>query len=113
MTEHEEKTRLIADHYGYASQSRQCMEECGELVQAINKYWRVELDCGKKIIVNKAPHNTFIYDNLIDELADVQIMIWQMSYLLSADTDKMIEQKLNRQLERIRLEKINGKNNND
>ena len=32
------RIKTIADHYGYEAQSRQCMEECAELIQAINKY---------------------------------------------------------------------------
>ena len=38
-----EKIKIIAEHYGYDSQSRQCIEEMAELTQAINKWWRV---CG-------------------------------------------------------------------
>ena len=36
-----EKIKIIAEHYGYDSQSRQCIEEMAELTQAINKWWRV------------------------------------------------------------------------
>lgn len=99
--ETQNKIETIANHYGYDAQSRQCMEECGELVQAINKYWRAELDCGKTIIVGKAPHKTLFYDNLVDELADVHIMVMQLSYLLGADLETIVERKLNRQLERM------------
>lgn len=38
-----EKIKIVADHYGYGAQSRQCIEEMAELTQAINKWWRV---CG-------------------------------------------------------------------
>jgi len=36
-----QKIRYIANHYGYESQSRQCIEELAELIQAINKFHRV------------------------------------------------------------------------
>jgi len=41
------------------------------------------------------------YDNLVEEMADVQIMLWQMEYLLNADTSIIIQQKLDRQIGRI------------
>lgn len=44
------------------------------------------------------------YDNLIEEMADVQIMLWQLEYLLNADTSIIIQQKLDRQMERIERE---------
>ena len=31
----------IADYYGYEAQSNQLIEECAELIQAINKHKRV------------------------------------------------------------------------
>ena len=96
------KIQKIADTYGYDAQSRQCIEEMAELTQAINKYWRKGLDCGKKSILNGyMPMVSSTYDNLVEEIADVQIMLWQMVYLLNADVVPVIEQKLDRQLERI------------
>lgn len=58
-----EKIKIIAEHYGYDAQSRQCIEE----------------------------------------MADVQIMLWQMEDLLlsAQEVDLMITKKLDRQLERI------------
>ena len=41
------------------------------------------------------------YKNLIEEIADVQIMLWQTEYLLNADTSIIIQQKLDRQSGRI------------
>lgn len=47
MTEEtKQKIQRIAQHYGYDSQSRQCIEEMAELTQAINKFWRKQLKCG-------------------------------------------------------------------
>jgi len=108
-----DKIKLIADTYGYDAQSRQCIEEMAELTQAINKFWRKQLKCGlfamEDIKGLDSEFNTLEeikseknYQNLIEEIADVQIMLWQMEYLLNADVSTIIEQKLDRQLERIK-----------
>lgn len=102
-----EKIKAIADTYGYDVQSRQCIEEMAELTQAINKFWRKILKCGKEDIdtVPICDDNfNFLneFENLMEEIADLQIMLWQMEYLLNTDIECVIEQKLDRQLERIK-----------
>ena len=101
-----QKIQKIAQHYGYDAQSRQCIEEIAELTQAINKYWRKDLQCGKypyNLWDGYMPDASNEYDNLIEELADVQIMIWQMRFLLSeTDFDEIVQQKFDRQLKRIK-----------
>lgn len=99
-----EKIQKIADNYGYDAQSRQCIEEMAELTQAINKYWRKDLGCGYEhnyLWDRSIPNESETYKNIIEEIADVQIMLWQMAYLLNADVTPIIEQKVDRQLERI------------
>ena len=93
--------------YGYDSQSRQCIEEMAELTQAINKWWRV---CGNGQRTEKSIAEC--RDNLVEEIADVQIMLWQIEYLLlsTPEVNQMITQKLNRQLERIKREWLNLNN---
>lgn len=93
-----DKIKIIADHYGYEAQSRQCIEEMAELTQAINKFWRA---CGNGQKTEKSIQDC--RDNLVEEMADVQIMLWQMEYLLLSgqEVNQMIEKKLDRQLERI------------
>ena len=44
------------------------------------------------------------YDNLIEEMADVQVTLLQMTYLLKTDIQSMVDIKLDRQLERIKRE---------
>ncbi len=44
------------------------------------------------------------YDNLIEEMADVKICIEQLEYLLKIELTPIIEQKLDRQLKRIKAE---------
>lgn len=105
-----EKIKAIADRYGYDAQSRQCIEEMAELTQAINKFWRKQLDCGK-IELLKEPDEAFPafckeYDNLVEEIADVQIMLWQMEEFLHCNINPTVERKLNRQMERIKNESL-------
>lgn len=94
----EEKVRILAEWYGYEPQSRQCIEEMAELTQAINKLWRKQNFGGNSREIAEAQ------ENLLEEIADVLIMIWQMKELLGigeGELSKIINQKLDRQLERI------------
>lgn len=95
-----DKIRKIANMYGYDSQSRQCVEEMAELTQAINKFWRNDLECGDKTIF-ETPASSPCLKSIKEEIADVQIMLWQLCYLLDLDIEHVIEEKLDRQLERI------------
>ena len=93
----------IAEFYGYDAQSRQLIEEMAELTQAINKYWRKQLLCGQNEIYAVAIGNPE-EKAIIEEIADVEICISQLKYLLcikDTDIEQIIEHKLNRQLERI------------
>ena len=102
------KIKKIADAYGYDAQSRQCIEEMAELTQAINKMWRAKNNAVNATTSTEIMRYDAIFlnkkKNLIEEIADVQIMLWQMAYLLNADVIPIIEQKLDRQLERIESE---------
>ncbi len=100
----ENKIKTIADHYGYDAQSRQCIEEMAELTQAINKLWRKGLQRGS-VDVNDCDAGFII--PVLEETADVLIMIAQMIYFLEIrdeDLEEVIGFKLDRQLERIRKE---------
>lgn len=102
-----EAIKKIADTYGYDAQSRQLIEEMAELTQAINKYWRKQLSCGA--FPYPLEENSKEEKSIIEEIADVEICISQLKYLLcikDADIDHIIEQKLNRQLERIEKNEI-------
>ena len=94
MTEQNKKDCIrIASYYGYESQSRQLIEEMAELMQAINKHWR----------------SFFARDTeakMIEEIADVEICIEQIKYILQcADAvDRVQEIKIERQFKRIKNE---------
>lgn len=103
-----EAIHKIAQHYSYNVQSRQCIEEMAELTQAINKMWRAKNDAinATSELEKLQLDITFMARkrNAIEEIADVQIILWQLEYLLNADVEPIIEQKISRQLERIERE---------
>ena len=97
----EQKIQYIADHYGYESQSRQLIEEMAELTVAINKAWRKTFDA-----VDKLP-NMDDEERIEEEIADVEIMLSQIKYLLGVEErelSRIVESKLYRQIERIKQE---------
>lgn len=97
-----EVLKRIAKHYGYEAQSRQTIEEMGELTVAINKHWRGCLACGK-LSLDDSNLQSKEMDALIEEIADVEIMLEQMKALLICEEEVEMykEQKVKRQLERI------------
>ena len=98
----EQKIQYIADHYGYEPQSRQLIEELSELIQAVCKHNRAF--GGKKLSESSGCNEK---DAIIEEMADVMIMMSQLQYILgigNLDLDYRIERKLNRQIERIKNE---------
>ena len=86
----EEKVKKIAEHYGLKNQLRQLAEECCEL--------SVEASHSARI-------GTTV--KIIEEIADVMIMIEQVIYLAKidkCDIEDCINYKINRQLKRIEEE---------
>lgn len=96
-----DKIKRIANHYGLAKQSRQLAEECGELIQATSKYMRFQE-------TSYASTNDWKYlENVCEEIADVEVMLEQIKYLLHINPNAIEEIKKNkiaRQLERIKKE---------
>lgn len=89
----DERLKQIADHYGLYSQLSILQEECAELIQAASKYKR------NRLIDD--------YQHIVEEIADVEIMIAQVKYLLKMPNyhvDGVKEEKIKRQLERIKNE---------
>ena len=92
----------ICKHYGIESQKLILMEECAELIQAVSKLTRAEQS-------GKVFDKTEAMLNLVEEMADVTIMIEQILHAYwknagDAKLDYYIEQKLTRQLGRIESE---------
>ncbi len=92
--------KAIAKQYGYDAQSRQLIEEMAELTQAVNKFWRKQLKCGTVPLLEDMKKSKE-YENIVEEMADVQICLWQIIFLLNADTQDVVHEKLKRQLMRI------------
>lgn len=86
-----DKLQMIADHYGMRKQLRQLAEECSELAVEASHSARKGLTVG-----------------IIEEIADVEIMIEQIIYLAKidrCDIEDCINYKLDRQMKRIEAEK--------
>ena len=98
-----QKIKKIADTYGYDAQSRQLIEEMAELTVAINKLWRVERFCDRKNIMDVKGFSYPEVKEIIEEIADTEIMLSQIKYLLGCneEVEQEKEGKILRQLERI------------
>lgn len=100
-----QKIRYIANHYGYESQSRQCIEELAELIQAINKFHRVWKSLSKTGNAKELFTLSETGRNIAEEIADVSIMIVQLQELLGIDDERVmgiVDMKLDREIMRIR-----------
>lgn len=86
-----EKIEYIAGFYGEEHRTRQLVEECGELIQAVSKMWR-----GKEGALN----------HMAEEMADVEICLEQIKYLYDLDgaVNEWKERKIDREIDRIRGE---------
>lgn len=104
----------IADHYGYNAQSRQLVEEMAELTAAINRVWRKVLKNGEVEFTadeefRKEALRTKEMKNLITEIADVEVCLAQLRYMVDLDAliDAEANMKLSRQIGRIMIEQDN------
>lgn len=85
------RLKTIADHYGLENQLRQLAEECSELA----------------VEANHSARKGSITVRLIEEIADVEIMLDQVRYLAGIQESDVLETrfyKLERQIKRIRKE---------
>ena len=99
-----EAIKKIAENNGFGEASRQLFEEVGELIVAVNKAYRLQKINVCPFFDDVAIERRNVFKNVIEEIADVTIMLEQIKYLLqisNTDIDEIIEYKLNRQLERI------------
>ena len=92
-----EKLKQIADRYGYDAQARQLIEEQAELTVALNKEWRSRKG-------HLACDNKEARQNIVEELADVEIMLEQIKYLMDCEYEVFIMKlnKTDRQMERMK-----------
>lgn len=82
----------IVETYGNDAQEDMAIEECSELIKAILKFRRSD------------EKTTEMRDAVIDEIADVQIMLTQLGIVFNcvAEVEDRIDFKINRQMGRIK-----------
>lgn len=85
----------IIRHYGAEYQKDILIEECAELIQAVEKSRR-------GVLTEDKPAYTY---DMISEMADVLIMLWQFESVMTAYARQCFEdevyRKLRRQMDRI------------
>lgn len=87
------KITTIAEHYGLEHQLGKAQEELRELYEEVGSYLQ-EFKLG---------NDNICAEKMIDEMADVKIMLKQLEYLLDCKQEikERIEFKLDRQIGRI------------
>jgi len=75
------------DQWGQNAQVGQTIEECAELIVALQKY------------TNRTPKPGMI-ENILDEIADVEMMLAQMRLVLGID-DAALRQRIEYKFERL------------
>ena len=99
-----EEIRLLANMYGYELQSRQCIEELSELIQAICKDKRKRTSTSNNsAIVKSISKSSETGSHIVEEIADVEIMLEQLKLLMDCnnEVEKVKVSKINRQLKRL------------
>ena len=91
--EMKEKIQKIADHYGLRHQLNKSVEELVELILAIQDY----------SIKLSSKDDDISVSHMVEEMADVSIMIEQLMYLTESkeEFEMYRELKINRQIGRI------------
>ena len=93
-----EKIRKVYESNGLINQIDQTIEEASELILALSKYKRF---CINPNSLSEEYDVATNIENICEELADIQCMIWQMSIPFKDDfRNQRIEEKLNRVMER-------------
>ena len=97
--------RRCISQYGEQNQVDMCLEEMSELTKALLKYRR-KLSLIKGECVNSTSDSTDLKkarEDIIDELADVKIMVRQMEMIFRAEEEvsARIDFKVSRQVKRL------------
>jgi len=96
----EEDLKKIIEYYGVRPQIRKFNEESYELEEAILDYINVE-------VYTSSAAEVYYKEHLIEELADVEVMLGQFieHYNIDrTDIDKIKQKKIERQLKRMKLD---------
>ena len=89
MVDRESKLLFLINHYGTRIQQDIAIEELSELQKAIIKYRRDPSDKTKEAV--------------IEEIADVQVMLEQLKMIFSCKSkiDEIMDEKIDRQINRV------------
>lgn len=93
----------VIEFYGKEAQARLAIEECAELIQAINKRLRY-------------PDNDLSLDGVYEEMADVMIMLEQLQFIFKLDDAKLnewVKIKTERVFKRLEEDKKRGGMNDE
>lgn len=93
-----EAIRKIADHYGLNAQLNVATEELAELIQAIARFRRADENDMLEMAIR---------ENLVaEEIADVEVMLAQIKYLMKIDekVKEFAKYKIERQIKRMKKE---------
>lgn len=83
--------------YGLDAQTDVCIEESSELIKALLKFRRLTIE------ERLTAKGMKVLENIQEEIADVQIMLWQMELLYGCDCVPCeIERKIERLRERVK-----------
>lgn len=98
----------IIKHYGVNAQQRQLAEEVFELQEAITQY---EIEKGWSELLNIKMFDSDVSkkQHIAEEIADVTVMLKQFQYYYGIENEfvlALIKGKVDRQLERIKNEKL-------
>lgn len=83
----------IINHYGFHDQHKKAIEECQELIEAIDNH----------LLENTEESRT----HLIDEIADVSVMLEQLKLMngCTGEVAARVEYKIDRQIKRMEVDK--------
>lgn len=96
----------VISMYGTDEQMRVAQEECAELIQAISKYHRAQMSTdsrNKKHLVDRSTKN------LIEELADVSIMVDQLKLIVKGNHTEVRAAKVKRISDRVNKDALGPK----
>lgn len=100
-----EKLLKIVDNYGVIHQLKKLNEECYEFIEAVRDYQEdYEKVNGVEDCINK-----YFKDNILEEFADVCVLLEQFKAHYNLDNEEiiyMMESKIDRQLKRMENEDI-------
>ena len=87
-----------AEQFGLENRLLQCTEECGELIQALSKYQRIQQ--GDKTCQTDMIHAEYM---IAEEIADVEICMEQLKHLLgnAEQIEQIKEEKIQRTENRL------------